>query len=194
MGEQIIADLGASGIYEIRNLINGKRYIGSAVQFRKRWAEHRRDLKKERHHSAALQRAWLKYGPSSFQFSIIEFCPPEQLIAREQVHIDVASDYNICKTAASTLGVKPSAETRAKLSAKLAGNQRTKGMKFSREICERMAAPKRGRKRPPRPPEWCKRISESKKGNTFCQGRTVTQETREKIRQSLLIYNRERAK
>ncbi len=37
MAEAILADLESSGIYQIRNLVNGKRYIGSAKCFRVRW-------------------------------------------------------------------------------------------------------------------------------------------------------------
>ena len=40
-----------SGIYKIVNLINGKVYIGSAVNFEKRWREHRRGLISKNHHS-----------------------------------------------------------------------------------------------------------------------------------------------
>lgn len=185
MAGGILADVEASGIYQIRNLVNGKRYIGSAVCIRKRWAEHRSDLRSGRHHSVALQRAWIRYGENSFEFLVVENCRKHELIRREQVHIDARSEYNICKKAGSSLGVKHSAETRAKMSARLVGNQRTKGRKYSREICERMAAPKRGRKRPPRPKEWCRKISEAKKGHSVGLGREVPAETRERIRESL---------
>lgn len=185
MADAILADVEASGIYQIRNLVNGKRYVGSAVCVRKRWSEHRSDLRSGRHHSVALQRAWKRYGENSFEFLVVEICPKNELIQREQVHIDVRSEYNICKKAGSSLGVKHSAEARAKMSARLMGNQRTKGRKYSREICERMAAPKRGRNLPPRPEEWCRRISDAKKGKSVGLGREVSAETREKIRKSL---------
>jgi predicted GIY-YIG superfamily endonuclease len=32
---------GNGGIYEIANRVNGKRYIGSAAFFNKRWSQHR---------------------------------------------------------------------------------------------------------------------------------------------------------
>ena len=34
-----------SGIYQIRNIINNKIYIGSSANIKKRWSEHKRDLK-----------------------------------------------------------------------------------------------------------------------------------------------------
>lgn len=186
MTDTSLADAGASGIYQIRNLVNGKRYIGSAVCIRKRWSEHRNDLRSGRHHSVALQRAWARYGENSFEFLVVENCPKHDLIRREQIYIDARSEYNICKQAGSSLGVKHSAEARAKMSARLMGNQRTKGRKYSRDICERMAAPKRGRKRPPRSAEWCKRISEAKKGVSVGLGREVSEETRQKLREANL--------
>lgn len=189
LSEQAMADESVqdcSGIYEIINAVNGKRYVGGAASIRKRWAEHRRDLTKRRHHSVSLQRAWDKYGEQAFSFGVIESCAVDDLISREQAHIDAGTEYNICMVAGSTRGFKMNAESRAKLSSKLIGNKRTKGYKYSREICERMAAPKRGRKLPPRREDWCLRISESKKGNKYCAGRQVSQETRDKIAQSLL--------
>ena len=40
MADGIVADAEASGIYQIRNLVNGKRYVGSAVNLRARWRQH----------------------------------------------------------------------------------------------------------------------------------------------------------
>ena len=62
----------ASGIYAIVNKVNGKRYVGSAVNFKKRAIIHKYHLKKGTHHCEHLQRAWNKYGPESFAFVILE--------------------------------------------------------------------------------------------------------------------------
>ena len=51
-----------SGIYEILNTANGKRYIGSAVHFARRWYLHCWKLNRGEHHSAKLQNAWNKHG------------------------------------------------------------------------------------------------------------------------------------
>lgn len=193
MADASLADAEASGIYQIRNLVNGKRYIGSALKISKRWAEHRRDLGKSRHHSVALQRAWVKYGAESFAFEVVELCSAESLLQLEQRYIDERGDYNICRIAGSALGLKHSDETRQKLREAQARIRSapgyvppTKGRKYSREICERMAAPKRGRKLPPFTAQHRARISESKKGNASSLGRVLSDATREKIRASLL--------
>ncbi len=105
----------ASGIYEIVNAANGKRYVGSARSFKVRWAKHLGDLKLGRHHSAYLQRSWAKYGHASFSFNVIEKCQPSDLIVREQFWIDkTCPEYNVSPTAGNCLGVKHSAETKLK--------------------------------------------------------------------------------
>ena len=42
------------GIYKIKNIINGKVYIGSAIYFIKRWSVHKSELKNNKHHSIKL--------------------------------------------------------------------------------------------------------------------------------------------
>lgn len=107
----------ASGIYKITNKINGHCYIGSAVNIRLRWNNHRSELRKNKHHSIYLQRAWVKYGEDAFVFDIIESCFSFILIYREQFWIDhFKPEYNIAQKAGSALGVKHTLETRNKVS------------------------------------------------------------------------------
>jgi len=61
-----------SGIYSIRNRINGKRYIGSSISIYKRWNTHRRYLRKGIHDNLHLQSSWKKYGEKNFIFEILE--------------------------------------------------------------------------------------------------------------------------
>jgi group I intron endonuclease len=72
------------GIYEIRNVANGKIYIGSSLNIEGRWATHIWSLRNNKHSNPHLQSAWNKYGEMSFQHSIVEECPPEQLAATEE--------------------------------------------------------------------------------------------------------------
>ena len=58
-----------SGIYKIVNTVNGKKYVGSAVDIKRRWQAHKLRLRKNNHHSPKLQNAWNKHGESSFTFS-----------------------------------------------------------------------------------------------------------------------------
>lgn len=107
-----------SGIYSITNIANGKCYIGSAVDIKSRWRVHRHGLSRGTHHCAHLQRAWVKHGAAAFRFDVVEaVTAPDDLIAREQFHIDrVRPEYNCCKTAGSVLGFRHSADTRKNMS------------------------------------------------------------------------------
>ncbi len=81
------------GIYKIKNLLNGKLYIGQSVNIEQRWRMHIIELKNNRHHSACLQNAWNKYGEENFEFSIIEECQIDQLNLREMYWIDKFDSY-----------------------------------------------------------------------------------------------------
>ena len=112
-----------SGIYLIFNELNGKAYVGSALNLRARRSIHRTHLKRNAHHSRHLQAAWIKYGPDNFTFRIIEFVEvKEELVSREQHYLDLFGTckgdigYNISPTAGSPLGIKRTDETRRKIS------------------------------------------------------------------------------
>ena len=88
------------GVYAITNEINGKRYVGSAKNIKRRFAEHKRDLNGQKHHNIVLQRSWNKYGEQSFSFDMIEECDEERRIEREQWYLDNEKNlYNIAKEA-----------------------------------------------------------------------------------------------
>lgn len=94
------------GIYQITNLINGHRYIGSSVNIEKRIGGHRLELNKGNHCNPILQRAWNKYGEALFKFSIILFCDRNNTLIYEQKILDnLLPEYNIAKcTTATALG------------------------------------------------------------------------------------------
>ena len=51
-----------SGIYCIENLITGKVYIGQADHIKRRWQNHKRTLKNNKHKNIHLQNSWNKHG------------------------------------------------------------------------------------------------------------------------------------
>lgn len=100
-----------SGIYQIVNTVNGKRYIGSSKCIATRWGDHLRQMREGSHHAQPLRRAVKKYGVQVFSFSVLELCSVSELIVREQCHIDnKAPEYNVCKIAGSTEGIKHTPE------------------------------------------------------------------------------------
>lgn len=72
-----------SGIYQIRNTVNGKVYVGQAEDIPARWREHRYDLRMGLHSNSHLQAAYNKYGKAAFEWSVLELCPIEGLDERE---------------------------------------------------------------------------------------------------------------
>jgi group I intron endonuclease len=113
-----------TGVYAIEHIESGRMYIGSTKRsLSRRWSEHRRNLKRKKHHNRHLQDDWNTYGGHAFEFRCIEQCLPNGLIIREQYYLDRyrALDsgllYNICLSAESSIGRKHSPETKAKLSA-----------------------------------------------------------------------------
>jgi group I intron endonuclease len=59
-------------IYWIRNLENGKIYVGSTNNRYVRWRTHRKKLRAGSHHCQHLQAAWNKYGEAAFSFEVVE--------------------------------------------------------------------------------------------------------------------------
>ena len=78
-------------IYIIWNKVNNKFYIGSAVNYKKRWRNHITTLNNGTHRNKYLQNAWNKYGEKCFNFEVLEFlCNRDVLLEREQRYIDIA--------------------------------------------------------------------------------------------------------
>jgi group I intron endonuclease len=89
------------GVYMIRNMRNGKKYIGSTKNAVSRKLEHFKDLSAGKHHSTYLQNAWdAEKNPSTFSFIIFIFCEEKDLLRLEQGCIDTMSPvYNMSKIA-----------------------------------------------------------------------------------------------
>jgi group I intron endonuclease len=112
-----------TGIYSITSP-SGKQYIGSAVSFTNRWYIHLHHLRRNRHHSQALQNAYNKYGEENLVFEKIALCPVTDLIAIEQRFIDrLQPAYNICRVAGSVLGTRYTDAQRIACSARQMGKQ-----------------------------------------------------------------------
>jgi group I intron endonuclease len=131
-----------TGVYKIKNTQTGDFYIGSAtITFKRRWTQHRSDLKRQKHRNIHLQRAYNKYTASLFKFEIVEFCEPEIAVEREQFYLDTLKPrYNINPEASGSRGRKMSPENIAKLRQRLLGRPAwNKGLPFSAAVRKRMA-------------------------------------------------------
>lgn len=80
-------DLCKKGIYIIKNITNGKVYIGSTFDtFQKRWGNHIRKLRNNTHPNEHLQNAFNLYLEESFIFSIIEEIKDDSIILDREKH------------------------------------------------------------------------------------------------------------
>ncbi len=109
-------------IYYIQNTVNQKIYIGSAVNWPRRVRRHKELLNKNEHYNKRLQNAWNAYGEENFLFGTIEYVEnPANLIEKEQYWINhfnsYINGYNSRPIANSNIGLKFSAETKAKMAA-----------------------------------------------------------------------------
>jgi len=157
------------GIYQIRNLLDGKRYIGSSTSLRSRKSHHFSALKANRHENSHLQRSFNKHGVNNFVFEVLCYAEKNQeyLFLLEENFICFYKTntgdfgYNMRLQANSNVGTKRSEETKLKMSLS------RPGYKHSEETKEHMRATK-GHRKPFkmsfRTAEHIKHISEAKKG------------------------------
>lgn len=105
-----------SGIYQIVNRANGKRYIGSSANLKNRRLTHFGYLRLGIHHNTHLQASYNKYDRDAFEFHVLLYCEPFELLRYEQFFIDCYKpEYNKNIIASSSLGVKRSIATREKI-------------------------------------------------------------------------------
>lgn len=187
-----------SGVYLIKNIVNGHCYVGSAAKgFDSRWQKHVSDLKRNVHRNSKLQKAYAKYGILNLRFEVIARCPAEYVLKLEQFFIDALKPYyNICKVAGNSRGVKRSeeykknmsmvrtgskmpAEAVEKLRLRMLGNTYTKGLKRSSEVIEKTRLKQLG----------SKRSAETKeKISVANSGRTISKEHRDILANSRIKY------
>ena len=170
-----------SGIYIIENILNETKYVGSAINIKKRWYQHKYTLNNGTHDNSYLQRAWNKYGESSFRFRIIEITEPENLISREQHYINsydtYKSGYNLTPNAGNTLGFKFTEESKSKMSKKKKGKPSTrKNYKHSDITKKRIGDSNRISQKGRQHSEETK-----EKMSEWHKNKTVSEETRKKL-------------
>lgn len=128
----------SSGVYQIKNKITEKFYIGSAVNLKARWTQHKGKLRLQIHPNKYLQASWNLHGEEAFEFIILEECTREDLPTLEQKWLDQTQcydrnvGYNLYKIAGSPLGSKWTEER------KEAARIRMTGFKHTEEAKSRM--------------------------------------------------------
>lgn len=75
------------GIYQI-TADDGRFYIGKSVNIRKRWKQHKNQLRSQTHNNALLQQIVDKQGVESLSFRVIFVCTEKGLYDAERQFID----------------------------------------------------------------------------------------------------------
>jgi len=176
-------------IYKIRNLVNDKFYVGSTMDTRERFRNHRNKLRRGKHPNAYLQASWSKYGEEKFVFEVVEeVSSMEGLQAAEDVwlveHVGKSYCYN--------LGMRSAAPMRGVYGAKhpsfgkpVSAEQKADISRTLKEFYA-LAPENHPRYGKPHSEESKAKISQNRKGKMagdghYRYGQTLSAEVREKI-------------
>lgn len=78
-----------SAVYKIVNTVTGEFYIGSSVDIKKRWKDHKLPSTRKNRPNSLLYKAMQEYGRECFSFEILEEVEPENLRQEEQKFIEL---------------------------------------------------------------------------------------------------------
>ena len=139
------------GIYQIRNTINNRVYIGQTRQrFEKRFLHHCWKLRNGTHDNQWLQKSFNKYGEDKFVFEVLEIIEDSDFInERERILISAAKErkicYNMIDGGGGRGGVPMPEETKHRLSE--LNRILNTGKKASEETKRKMSESRRGKQR-----------------------------------------------
>jgi group I intron endonuclease len=123
---------GKCGIYSWYNNVNGKTYVGSAVDLWNRICDYNQEAYQREHANDPIVRALVKYGLANFTLYVLEYTSSvkEVLLAAEQKYLDLLQpEYNVLKTAGNSQGYKHSEEARARISEQMLGRPRSQAVR-----------------------------------------------------------------
>ncbi len=182
------------GIYGIRNMVNGKWYVGQSIDLDRRRYNHFSSLNGNRHENEYLQYAFIKYGEDKFEFHILEEVLEDMLDIREKSWIAYYKSnqrkfgYNLDDGGITDRHF--SKITIRKMSKAQKGKKGKKGWHHSKETKRKISEATRGCKNPRYgkhlSKELKRRISEAQKGEKSHNfGKHFSDETRRRMSEAL---------
>jgi group I intron endonuclease len=112
------------GIYEFRNKVSGKSYIGSTKDHKERYWSHISKLKRNVHDNKELQKDFNLLGRDNFEMIMLEECTIDMLLEREQFWSDkIENKYNVRANVVNNIGVGHSDEVKLLLSKNKMGSK-----------------------------------------------------------------------
>jgi group I intron endonuclease len=179
-----------TGIYCIENVLDGKKYIGQAVNIDQRLKTHFDDLAHNCHDNPYLQNAYNKYGKDNFVSSIIMLCN-SSVLSNEEIYCIATigtkypTGYNLTDGGD---GLKnPTPEVRKKMADKKLGTSFATGHTVTKEHREIVSRSNREREVTE---DTRAKMRDAKIGNQSAvgsksrTGQTNSEETREKLKQA----------
>ena len=80
----------SAGVYKMENKKTGVIYIGCSTQLKRRFRDHKNNLKKNKHKNGLLQEAYNQYGLDVFEFEVIKEYPPDtpfEVLEKEETRL-----------------------------------------------------------------------------------------------------------
>jgi hypothetical protein len=120
-----------AGVYCWTLLSSQKSYVGSSLNLGRRLINYFNPIYISHitRKNMVINKALLKYGYSKFKLEILEYCEPKDLARKEQYYMDILNpEYNLLKTAYSSLGYKHTKDSLEKIKKQLAILNRSKAI------------------------------------------------------------------
>lgn len=117
------------GVYVIEHTPTQRKYVGSSSNIHKRKTHHFADLRRNKHHSSALQNVWNAHSPDEFSFNTILICDIGNLRMYEDLCINAFDSYsnglNCAAKAVGGVGYHLSSSHKNKISKALEGKPKS---------------------------------------------------------------------
>jgi group I intron endonuclease len=150
-----------AGVYAIRNLRDGKVYVGSSIDLAHRRQAHWKLLAGNKHHCIHLQRAWNRDGEAGFEWVVLAECTQGECRNLEQVYLDrMAGEPNCYNVALDARCPSMTPEVKQKI------GRAHKGRPRSTEYREKIASALRGKPAVCSPEGALRRVEATKKAWT----------------------------
>ena len=131
-----------SAVYQIVNRVTGEQYVGSSMNVKDRWANHKSPGLWKKYPNNKLYQAFQEYGIDKFEFLIIATAKPEYLKQVEQEFIELLNPvYN--QKNAKGLNVERNKETRKNYYNKY--KQTEKGKEVHRKSMKKYSQTEKGK-------------------------------------------------
>lgn len=192
-------------IYLVRNLLNGKCYVGQTKNFKERVRGHLKEADTGKGY--AFHAAIRKHGKENFVFEVIEECDDEVANERERVWIErfdsFKRGYNLTsggdcfEFSEETLQKIRDANANLSEEDRYIRGSAFRGKNLSEEHKQKLHEANKGKKPPPHSPETLQKMSESMKGKNTGpkseehrkklsdahRGKKLSEEHKEKLRE-----------